>query len=78
MTGKEQQRQNRNVVGELGDLVENLFSEVAPLPISDAAKTGMVTVMMANCLKNQGHTVTVRLPNFTIISRPGQAPNSSN
>jgi hypothetical protein len=42
--------------------VENLYNEVAPLPISDAAKNAMVMVMVANVLKCNGCTITFQLP----------------
>jgi hypothetical protein len=58
----ETEKQNREVVGKVGDLVENLFNEVTPLPISDAAKNAMVMVMTANCIRGVGGDYFVFAP----------------
>ena len=48
MDGASQQKQNRMIVGNIGDLVEALFSEVSVLPLSASAKTAMVTVIISD------------------------------
>jgi hypothetical protein len=58
----ETSEKNREVVSTIGDLVESLYSEVMPLPISDQAKHAMVMVMVANVLTRTGHDVSFLLP----------------
>lgn len=53
---------NREVVSSIGDLVESLYSEVMPLPISDQAKHAMVMVMVSNILTRNGSDVSFLMP----------------
>jgi len=56
--------QNRKLVGNIGDLVELLYDEVASLPISEEAKSALVMMMMGDMMKRNGSTVTFLMPAF--------------
>ncbi len=50
-------RSNREAISTIGDLVEVLYQEINFMPISDEAKTALVTVMMGDILKQSGKNV---------------------
>ncbi len=53
---------NREVISSVGDLVEALYTEVDPLPLSDVAKNALVMVMLGDILKRKGKYVFFQYP----------------
>jgi len=53
---------NRKVIGNIGDLVEELYTEVQVLPLSDEAKNAMVMIMLCDVLKHKGWVVSFQYP----------------
>lgn len=55
-------KMNRELVSTLGNLVEALYDEVSSLPLSDGAKSALVTIMLGDILKRDGRTVYFHCP----------------
>lgn len=53
---------NREAVSSVGDLVEALYMEVDPLPLSDVSKNALVMVMLGDILKREGNHVFFQYP----------------
>jgi hypothetical protein len=59
---KDPAQNNRQIIGQLGDLTESLYLEVASLPLSDVAKNALVMVMLGDITKFKGNQVTFNIP----------------
>ena len=55
-------RKNREIVTNVGNLVEALFDEVSILPLSDGAKTALVTIMLGDIMKRDGRNIYFHCP----------------
>ena len=53
---------NREVVSTIGDLIEALYCEIDSLPLSDAAKSAMVTIMLGDIVKRKGRMIYFNAP----------------
>ena len=53
---------NRETIVQIGDMVEALFDEVYPLPLSDEGKGAMVMIYMTKLFSCKGNLVTLLLP----------------
>lgn len=59
---KSQERKNREVIGNMGQLVSSLYDEVDILPLSETAKHALVMVMVSDITRRTGDEVTFKLP----------------
>ena len=55
-------QKNREIVTNMGNLVEALFDEVSILPLSDGAKTALVTIMLGDIMKRDGRNIYFHCP----------------
>ena len=55
-------QENIETVCTIGDLVEALYNEVAVLPLSDTAKSALVTIMLGDILKQDGQVIYFQYP----------------